>query len=161
MGELGQPANESVMIRDWFSVPRVSAEDRAAVFGARTQDPRVEFVALTVKYWMDAHATRSMTRERVLAAMTGRITPDNVWDLVSMLAKLRLAEAFFDLAASDVDSDGTFRRYLLGLDPALLDAMRHYAAGTGSTRSCSWTASPSASGSPSRRWWSTSASSCS
>lgn len=131
MGELGQPANESVMIRDWFSVPRVSAEDRAAVFGARTQDPRVEFVALTVKYWMDAHATRSMTRERVLAAMTGRITPDNVWDLVSMLAKLRLAEAFFDLAASDVDSDGTFRRYLLGLDPALLDAMRHYAAWNG------------------------------
>lgn len=131
MGELGQPADESVMIRDWFSVPRVSAEDRAAVFGVRTQDPRVEFVALTIRYWTDAHATRSMTRERVLAAMTGRITPDNVWDLVSMLARLRLAEAFFDLAASDVDSDGAFRRYLLGLDPALLDAMRHYAAWNG------------------------------
>ena len=131
MGELGQPTDESVMIRNWFGVPRVSAEDRAAVFGVRTQDPRVEFVALTVKYWLDAHATRSMTRERVLAAMTGRITPDNVWDLVSMLARLRLAEAFFDLAASDVDTDGAFRRYLLGLDPALLDAMRHYAAWNG------------------------------
>ncbi|MFI6243708.1 hypothetical protein ACIBEF_27950 [Micromonospora sp. NPDC050795] len=131
MGKLGQPTGETVMIRDWFSVPRVSAGNRAAVYGARTQDPRVEFVALTVRYWVDAHATRSMTRDRVLQAMTGRISADNVWDLVAMLARLGLAEEFFDLAASDVDADGAFRRFLLGLDPALLDAMRHYAAWNG------------------------------
>ncbi|MEO3821121.1 hypothetical protein [Plantactinospora sp. B24E8] len=128
---MGQPAGETVMIRDWFSVPRVPAATRAAVYGTRTQDPRVEFVALTVKYWVDAGATRSMTRTRVLAAMNDRITPDNVWDLVSMLGKLGLAETFFDLAGTDVDRDGAFRRFLLGLDPVLLDAMRHYAAWNG------------------------------
>ncbi|SCG53977.1 hypothetical protein GA0070213_10510 [Micromonospora humi] len=119
------------MIRDWFSVPRVSAGDRAAIYGERTQDPRVEFVALTVRYWIDAHATRSMTRERVLQAMAGRITADNVWDLVRMLARLGLADEFFDLAASDVDNDGAFRRFLLGLDPVLIDAIRHYDAWSG------------------------------
>lgn len=131
VSDVGQPAGETVMIRDWFSVPRVPAATRAAVYGDRTPDPRVEFVALTVRYWLDAHATRSTTRDRVLQAMTGRISADNAWDLVSMLAKLGLAEAFFDLAASDVDTDGAFRRFLLGLDPALLDAMRHYAAWNG------------------------------
>ncbi|WP_308121191.1 hypothetical protein [Paractinoplanes bogorensis] len=123
--------SDTVMIADWFWVPRVPAAVRSQVYGDRTPDPRVELVALTVKYLVEAHATRSMTRERVLAAMSGRITADNAWDLVSMLVHLGLAEAFFDLASTDVDPDGSFRGFLLGLDPGLLDAMRHYAAWNG------------------------------
>ncbi|MDO3687758.1 hypothetical protein [Micromonospora sp. C28ISP2-4] len=34
-----------------------------------------------------------------------RITPDNVWDLVAMLARLRLAEAFFNLTLPFVHPD--------------------------------------------------------
>ncbi|OEJ23264.1 hypothetical protein AR457_00595 [Streptomyces agglomeratus] len=117
-----------VMLRDWWTVPAVPEGTLRQVYGERTPDPRVEFVGLTVQYYVRAHATRWLTRERVLEAMRNRITSANVWDLVSLLAKLGIAEEFFDLAAVDVDRDGAFRRFLLTLDPVLLDAIRHYSA---------------------------------
>ncbi|SEE10059.1 hypothetical protein [Streptomyces sp. PAN_FS17] len=117
-----------IMIAKGFWVPAVPAETLRAVYGQRTPDPYVEFVGLTVRYYVDSGATRPLIRERVLAAMPGRITSANVWDLVSLLAKLRLAEEFFDLASLNVDRDGAFRRFLLDLDPVLADALRHYSA---------------------------------
>ncbi|QNE22991.1 hypothetical protein F1D05_18085 [Kribbella qitaiheensis] len=114
------------MIQDWFTVPAVPDETLRTIYGQRTPDPRVEFVALTVEYYVRAQAVRSLTRTRVLDAMRGRITADNVWDLVRLLARLGLAEEFFALAALEVDRDSAFRGFLVGLDPVLMDAIRHY-----------------------------------
>ncbi|TDU90346.1 hypothetical protein EV138_3932 [Kribbella voronezhensis] len=116
----------TIMIQDWFTVPAVPDETLRSIYGQRTPDPRVEFVALTVEYYVRAQAVRSLTRTRVLDAMRGRITADNVWDLVRLLARLGLAEEFFALAALEVDRDSAFRGFLLGLDPILMDAIRHY-----------------------------------
>lgn len=45
--------------------------------------------------------------------MRGRTASDNVWDQVSLLAKLGVVEDFFDLASLDVDRDGEFRGLLI------------------------------------------------
>lgn len=125
---MAEPTSRTIMIRDWFTVPALPDEINRRVYGERTPDPRVEFVGLSVEYYVQANAARWLAHERVLSAMRGRITSANVWDLVSLLAKLGVAEEFFDLAAIDVDRDGTFRTFLLELDPVLMDAIRHYSA---------------------------------
>lgn len=67
-----------------------------------------------------------LTRDRVLRAMEARITSSNVYDLISLLAGLGIADEFFGLTARTVDEDGAFREFLLGLDPLLIDAIRHH-----------------------------------
>lgn len=121
-------ADRQVMLSYGYTVPALPEPLLRGVYGERTPDPRVEFVALTVGYYVRANATRRLTRDRVLRAMEARITSSNVYDLISLLARLGVADEFFGLTARTVDEDGAFREFLLGLDPLLIDAIRHYSA---------------------------------
>jgi hypothetical protein len=123
--------SRQVMIRDWFTVPGISASTLREAFGDRTPSATVEFVVLTVEYYVRAHAPRFYTHDRVLEAMQNRITAANVTDLFVLLEKRGVVEDFFELARTDIDTDGSFRRFLLAIDPQLLDAMRYYAAWNG------------------------------
>jgi hypothetical protein len=124
-------AGRQVMIRDWFTVLGIPASTLRETFGERTPSATVEFVVLTVEYYVRAHASRFYTHDRVLEAMQNRITAANVTDLFVLLAKRGVVEDFFELARTDIDNDGSFRRFLLAIDPQLLDAMRYYAAWNG------------------------------
>jgi hypothetical protein len=119
-----------VMVRDWYEVPAIPGETLLQVYGQRTIDPRVELVDLVFEYWLRSGATQRMQREKVLEIMQGRIDASNVYDLISLMAKRGVAEPFFDLTRSSVDSDRRLRMFLLG-NGVLLDTIRFYASWNG------------------------------
>lgn len=122
--------NRKVMIASYFSVPAIPTATLKRVFGDRTVDPRVELVALIIEYWLRVDTTRRLARVKILDAVRGRINGGNVYDLISLLAKRGVADEFFDLTRSSVDSDGALRAFLLSSGVPTY-VIRHHASWNG------------------------------
>lgn len=127
----GQASGRTVMVREWYEVPAIPDADVRAAFGGQfVLDPRVELVELTVEYWARDGIPRDVAAERILEAMQGRITADNIYFLVRLLSERGYAQKFFALTSRSADHHGELRRYLLS-HGLLLDTIRYYDAWSG------------------------------
>ena len=122
-----------VTIRPLYSdyyVPAVPDDVLRLVFGSRRVDPNVELVVLIFEFWLRSTPSQIMIRRQMLEAMPGRITPHNVYDFISLLAKRKVAAQFFDLTRTGLDTDGALRDFIFR-QGVTIDTIRLYASFSG------------------------------
>lgn len=117
----------TVLIRPGTLVSGIPSETLGAVYGQRTPDARVEFVALVFEYWLKGGAQRRLLRDKFLEVARPNINEGNVYDLISLLAKRGVIDDLFELIASPIDWNGELRTFLLS-SGVLIDTIRYYSS---------------------------------